>query len=163
MTKSVSRILVSMAAGAVFGFGLALSGMLDPARIRGFLDIFGQFDPSLAFVLAGAVMVSSAGSLMSRRLSRPLLDRSFYLPSKNHIDLPLVSGAVIFGAGWGMSGLCPGPAIASLTLGLVPPFIFAAAMLAGILLHDHWPRIRQRLEKGFARRPADTAGGEHIA
>ncbi|MCI0600719.1 MAG: YeeE/YedE family protein [Beijerinckiaceae bacterium] len=163
MTNSLARILVSLATGAIFGFGLALSGMLDPTRIRGFLDIFGQFDPSLAFVLAGAVMVSSAGYLMSRRLSHPLLDRSFYLPSKKNIDLPLVSGAVIFGVGWGMSGLCPGPAIASLTLGLVPPFVFAAAMLAGMLLHDHWPRIRQRIETGFARRPMDRAEGENIA
>ncbi|MCI0468207.1 MAG: YeeE/YedE family protein [Beijerinckiaceae bacterium] len=157
MTYGTGRIFAALAAGVFFGFGLALSGMLDPARIRGFLDIAGSFDPSLAFVLAGAVMVSSAGYLLSRRLRHPLLDRSFYLPAKTQIDLPLVAGAGIFGVGWGMSGLCPGPAIASLSLGLLPPLIFAGAMLAGILIHDHWPEIRALAEKQSPkRRDADA-------
>jgi uncharacterized protein len=108
---------VALASGVIFGFGLSLSGMLDPARVRGFLDIAGQFDPSLAFVLAGAVAVSSAGYLISRRLRHPLLDSMFHLPVKQDIDLALVAGAAIFGVGRGMSGLCPGPAIASLALG----------------------------------------------
>jgi hypothetical protein len=90
-------------------------------------------------VLAGAVAVSSAGCLISRRLRHPLLDSMFHLPVKQDIDLPLVAGAAIFGVGWGMSGLCPGPAIASLALGLVPSYVFAVAMLAGILVHDNWP------------------------
>jgi len=139
MIDVFARIFVALLAGAIFGFGLSLSGMLDPARVRGFLDIAGHFDPSLAFVLAGAVAVSSAGCLISRRLRHPLLDSMFHLPVKQDIDLPLVAGAAIFGVGWGMSGLCPGPAIASLALGLVPSYVFAVAMLAGILVHDNWP------------------------
>jgi uncharacterized protein len=108
---------VALASGVIFGFSLSLSGMLDPARVRGFLDIAGQFDPSLAFVLAGAVAVSSAGYLISRRL-HPLLDSMFHLPVKQDIDLALVAGAAIFGVGWGMSG-------------------FAAMMLAAILIDDN--------------------------
>jgi len=126
MLNVAARIFVALASGVIFGFGLSLSGMLDPARVRRFLDIAGQFDPSLAFVLAGAVAVSSAGYLISRRLRHPLLDSMFHLPLKQDIDLALVAGAAIFGVGWGMSGLCQGPAIASLALGLVPSCVFAA-------------------------------------
>ena len=140
MRTVLARIAVALIAGMIFGFGLSLSGMLDPARVRGFLDVAGNFDPSLAFVLAGAVMVSTLGTLMSRRLRHPLLDSKFHLPAKHDIDVPLVAGAAIFGAGWGMSGLCPGPAIASLALGFLPSYVFAGTMLAGILLHDHWPQ-----------------------
>jgi len=141
----------------IFGFGLSLSGMLDPARVRGFLDIAGHFDPSLAFVLAGAVSISSAGTLISRKLRHPLLDSMFHLPLKQDIDLPLVAGAAIFGVGWGMSGLCPGPAIASLALGLVPSYVFAAMMLAGILIHDNWlPSIRALCRRLAAKRILDA-------
>ena len=121
MLNVAARIFVALASGVIFGFGLSLSGMLDPARVRRFLDIAGQFDPSLAFVLAGAVAVSSAGYLISRRLRHPLLDSMFHLPLKQDIDLALVAGAAIFGVGW--SGLCQGPAIASL---LVPSCVFTA-------------------------------------
>jgi uncharacterized membrane protein YedE/YeeE len=143
MIKVLARFVVALAAGVIFGFGLSLSGLLDPARVRGFLDVAGNFDPTLAFVLAGAVAVSTAGYLISRRLRHPLLDNKFHLPEKQDIDLPLVAGAAIFGAGWGMSGLCPGPAIASLALGLLPSYVFAVTMLAGILIHDHWPQRRR--------------------
>jgi uncharacterized membrane protein YedE/YeeE len=140
MIKEFARIFVSLAAGVIFGFGLSLSGMLDPARVRGFLDIAGRFDPSLAFVLAGAVTVASAGTLISRRLRHPLLDSMFHLPASEQIDSPLIAGAAIFGIGWGLSGLCPGPAIASLALGLVPSYVFAATMLLGTFIHDNWPQ-----------------------
>jgi uncharacterized protein len=132
------KSLVGLAAGAIFGFGLSVSGMLDPARVRGFLDIGGHFDPSLAFVLAGAVAVSAIGYLVSRRLQNPLLGGEFQIPTRKTIDRPLVLGAAIFGVGWGMGGLCPGPAIASLALGLVPTFVFTAMMLAGIIIFDSW-------------------------
>ncbi len=151
----VARIFVALAAGGMFGFGLSLSGMLDPARVRGFLDGAGHFDPSLAFVLAGAVAVSRAGYLISRRLHRPLLDSTFHLPVKQDIDLPLVAGAAIFGIGWGMSGLCPGPAIASLALELMPSYVFAATMLAGMLIHDNLSQ-RPRLA---AQRNLDADAG----
>jgi hypothetical protein len=119
MTAS-ARILAALVAGAIFGFGLSLSGMLDPARVRGFLDIEGEFDPSLAFVLAGAVAVSSFGYLISRRLQRPAHDCTFHLPTRKDVDLRLVTGAAILGVGWGISGLCPGPAIASLARSFQP-------------------------------------------
>lgn len=147
MIHVVARLIAALASGIIFGFGLSLSGMLDPARVRGFLDIAGHFDPSLAFVLAGALAVSATGYLISRRLRRPLLDSTFHLPVTQIIDPQLVAGAAIFGIGWGMSGLCPGPAITSLVLGLIPSYVFAASMLAGILIHDNWPHLRQLAAK----------------
>lgn len=135
-----AQIAAALLCGAIFGFGLALSGMMDPARVRGFLDIFGRFDPSLAFVLAGAVAVSAAGAAVAKRLRRPVLDATFHLPSHRAIDPPLIAGAAIFGIGWGMAGLCPGPAVAGLALGKTEFFIFFAALLAGVLLHDFWSR-----------------------
>jgi uncharacterized membrane protein YedE/YeeE len=131
------RLLVALAAGAIFGFGLSLSGMVDPARVIGFLDVAsGHWDPSLAFVLGGALLVALPGVALQRRLTRPALDDRFYLPTSCVIDRPLILGAAVFGAGWGLAGFCPGPAVASLSIGLVPSFIFAAAMVAGMMLHD---------------------------
>lgn len=131
------RLLVALAAGALFGFGLSLSGMVDPARVIGFLDVAsGHWDPSLAFVLGGALLVALPGVALQRRLARPALDEQFHLPTKASIDRPLVFGSAIFGAGWGLAGFCPGPAVASLSLGLVPSFIFAGSMVAGMMLHD---------------------------
>lgn len=132
------RLLVALIAGALFGFGLSLSGMVNPARVIGFLDVAsGHWDPSLAFVLGGALLVALPGAAIQRRLARPALDDCFHLPTNTVIDRPLVLGAAIFGAGWGLAGFCPGPAVASLSVGLVPSFIFAAAMVAGMMLHDH--------------------------
>jgi uncharacterized protein len=146
--NALARSLVGLAVGVIFGFGLALSGMLDPARVRGFLDVAGHFDPSLAFVLIGAVAVAGAGNLIARRLRQPMFDTAFHLPTRKHIDLPLIAGAGIFGVGWGMSGLCPGPAIASLSLGLVKTLVFTAMMFAGIIIHDYWREApRQHAQK----------------
>ncbi|WOJ90304.1 YeeE/YedE family protein [Methylocapsa polymorpha] len=143
-----AQSFAALGVGAIFGFGLSLSGMLDPARVRGFLDIAGHFDPSLGFVLAGAVAVSGLGYLISRRLPRPALDASFHLPKRKDIDRRLLIGAAIFGVGWGAAGLCPGPAIASLALGIAPIFLFTAMMLLGVAIHDHWPETwRQRARK----------------
>jgi uncharacterized membrane protein YedE/YeeE len=136
--NAMLRLLVALAAGALFGFGLSLSGMVDPARVIGFLDVAsGHWDPSLAFVLGGALLVALPGMALQRKLTRPALDDRFHLPTSCVIDRPLVLGAAIFGAGWGLAGFCPGPAVASLSVGLVPSFIFAAAMVAGMMLHDH--------------------------
>ncbi|RXF75567.1 YeeE/YedE family protein [Hansschlegelia zhihuaiae] len=131
-----AQIVVAGLSGLIFGFGLALSGMLDPARVRGFLDVFGAWDPSLAFVLGGAVAAASIGVWLSRRLPRPAFDQSFHLPKSRTIDGKLVAGAAIFGVGWGMAGLCPGPAVASITLGVPATLLFLAAMLAGMAIHD---------------------------
>lgn len=134
--RNAATNLVSLAAGLIFGLGLAISGMLDPARVRGFLDIFGAWDPSLAFVLCGAVAVSAIGYIFKRRMDGPALATSFHLPTSTRIDSPLVIGAGLFGIGWGISGLCPGPAVASLPLGIPATLVFAAAMFVGVLAHD---------------------------
>ena len=132
------RPVAALAAGTLFGFGLALSGMLDPVRVQGFLDVFGAWDPSLAFVLGGAVAVAMAGMASIRRMSRPLLADRFHWPVNTRIDAPLVVGSAIFGLGWGLGGFCPGPAMASLSLGLTPTLAFVAFMLAGMVAHDRF-------------------------
>lgn len=133
---SVAQVLVALLAGAIFGLGLSRSGMLDPARVRGFLDVAGDWDPSLAFVLGGAVAVAFAAMALRRNLRRPAFDSAFHLPATTPIDQRLILGSAIFGVGWGMAGLCPGPALAALSLGLAPVVLFVAAMLAGMMLHD---------------------------
>lgn len=135
MTQAL-RVLAALVSGLLFGFGLSLSGMLDPARVRGFLDVAGAWDPSLAFVLGGAVTVAAIGYRLSRRFDHPLLDERFHRPTKTAVDAPLLSGSAIFGIGWGLVGLCPGPAIASLSLGRLPTFLFVVAMLVGMVAHD---------------------------
>lgn len=141
------RVAAALVSGVIFGLGLSISGMLNPARVRGFLDITRDWDPTLAFVLAGAVIVSAAGLALVRRMPRPLLDDRFHLPETRVIDRRLVVGSAIFGVGWGMVGLCPGPALASLSLGLPATVLFVAAMLAGMAAHDRlqsarpWQRV----------------------
>jgi len=129
------KVLLAAASGLLFGCGLALSGMVDPARVLGFLDPFGRWDPTLAFVLGGAVAVSGCGTLIRRRMRRPLLGGRFDLPATRPIDARLISGAAIFGVGWGLAGLCPGPAVADISLGLRGVLVFVAAMLAGMWVH----------------------------
>jgi len=133
-----ARIVAALVIGTVFGFGLTLAGVLDPATIRNFLDFFGPFDPRLGFVFAGALLVSTAGYLFSRRRREPALGGGFAIPAGQPVDQPLVLGSALFGIGWGMVGLCPGPAIAGLTLGLPSVFIFTVSMLVGIAAHDLW-------------------------
>lgn len=128
------RYLIALISGALFGAGLALSGMMDPARVRGFLDLFGAWDPTLAFVMVGALFVMAIGWAVQRRMARPIVAREFHLPRTWHIDARLVIGSALFGAGWGIAGLCPGPAIASLGNDIVPAAIFVAAMLTGMLI-----------------------------
>jgi len=135
--RALPRALVALVAGAIFGLGLSLSGMLDPARVLGFLDIAsGQWDPSLMFVLGGAVLVTMPGILLQRRLSRPALDRAFHVFDSKVIDRRLLVGSGLFGIGWGLAGFCPGPAVSALSLGLAPVFGFVAAMAAGMFVHD---------------------------
>ncbi len=133
---SRNRALAAFAVEALFGFGLALGGMIDPAAIRGFLDFAGAFDPRLGFVFAGAVAMSAGGYALSRRLRRPAFADSFAVPARGEIDAPLLAGAALFGLGWGMVGLCPGPAIAALALGLPSVALFVVCMLLGMAAHD---------------------------
>lgn len=138
MNSRILRFFAALLSGAVFGFGLSLSGMLDPARVRGFLDVGGDWDPSLALVLGGAVAVAMLGTLLSGRMKRPVLDQTFHRPAETGIDRRLVLGSALFGVGWGMAGFCPGPALAGLSLGLGPVFLFVLAMAAGMIVHDRY-------------------------
>jgi uncharacterized protein len=128
--------IASLAAGLVFGWGLALAGMTNPNKVLGFLDVTGAWDPSLSLVLAGAVAVTFVGFRIVLRRPRPLFGQQFQLPLRQAIDLPLVTGAAIFGVGWGISGYCPGPAIALLATPGREAWIFLPAMLFGMLLHQ---------------------------
>ena len=126
---------IALLSGLLFGGGLALSGMTDPARIRGFLDILGPWDPTLAFVMAGAIPVMATAWLVQRRMQRPHAAADFVLPATTTLDGRLVLGSLLFGTGWGSGGLCPGPGIAALSIAPLPAFIFVAAMLLGMTLH----------------------------
>ncbi|MEE9926091.1 MAG: YeeE/YedE family protein [Brucella anthropi] len=132
------RILTALAAGLLFGLGLAISGLLNPAKVKAFLDITGAWDPSLIFVLGAGVIVAFIGYRIAFAVNKPLLDAQLHLPAKTRIDRPLILGSAIFGVGWGLAGFCPGPAIASLSLGLLPAVIFAVAMVIGMVTHDRF-------------------------
>lgn len=130
------KTLVAALAGIVFGAGLALSGMSDPAKVLNFLDVAGSWDPTLAFVMGGALCVTTPGFYLARRRARPLFDTDFRLPTRRDIDGQLLGGAAIFGLGWGIAGLCPGPALADIATGMPVILGFVAAMIVGALLHD---------------------------
>lgn len=130
------RTLTALLAGIVFGFGLAISGMLNPERVRGFLDITGTWDPTLGFVMIGAVAVAAIGVVISRAMTKPVLDDTFDMPPDDgRIDRNLIVGSAIFGMGWAISGLCPGPAIASIGRDVSTVYVFVLAMIAGMLIH----------------------------
>jgi uncharacterized membrane protein YedE/YeeE len=127
--------LPGLVVGTLFGAGLAVSGMIDPARVLGFLDLAGAWDPTLAFVMAGALVPAAIGYAVIRRMARPVMAESFRIPENRAVEPRLLAGAAIFGVGWGLAGFCPGPALAALAFGLWQPWLFAAAMLAGMLAH----------------------------
>lgn len=145
-------LLSAAISGMIFGIGLALAGMLNPAKVAGFLDIFGLWDPSLMLVMAGGIMVNAAGyflfvrggqsSFSQSSFSRPFFAKSFSLPEARQIDRKLIIGSGLFGMGWGLAGLCPGPVIASIGLDPAGIFAFLAVMLAGLKLGS---LIRTRL------------------
>ncbi|OWQ96438.1 DUF6691 family protein [Sphingopyxis witflariensis] len=124
--------IASLASGTLFGAGLALGGMTDPARVRGFLDIFGDWDPTLAFVMGGAVIVMAIAWRIVPRMAEPIIAEQFHLPTKSDLTPRLIGGAVLFGVGWGIAGLCPGPGIAALVIEPAAAAIFVIAMLAGM-------------------------------
>ena len=128
------QILIALAAGLLFGIGLIVSGMSNPAKVLGFLDLAGKWDPSLVLVMAGAVAVSFIPFQLAARRSTTLSGEPMRLPTTSDIDRRLVLGALTFGAGWGLAGYCPGPALASLLTGSAKPVVFVAAMLVGMLL-----------------------------
>ena len=130
----IKQAIAALIAGIVFGLGLAVSQMIDPAKVLGFLDIAGRWDPSLALVMAGALTVTFIGYRLTRDHAAPILAPRFELPTKRDLDRRLIGGAVLFGIGWGLAGYCPGPAIASLAFGLQDTLIFVAAMVLGFWL-----------------------------
>ncbi|NEV02452.1 DUF6691 family protein [Bradyrhizobium uaiense] len=125
--------LASFVCGLIFGAGLLISGMTDPQKVLGFLDLFGAWDATLAFVMAGAVAVAATGFAIARRRAAPAFSARFLWPDRNDIDTPLVGGAILFGIGWGLVGICPGPALVNLAGLSLPIVVFVVAMLAGMI------------------------------
>jgi len=143
MMRHMSIVLI----GALFGAGLALSGMLNPSKVAGFLDLFGVWDPSLAFVMGGGVIANFLGHRIVTRRAAPLYAGSFSLPAGQSVDARLLTGAALFGIGWGLGGLCPGPAMSSILLVPGDAVLFVMMMLAGLA-------VGRMLTSGPAARPA---------
>ncbi|WP_029891407.1 DUF6691 family protein, partial [Polycyclovorans algicola] len=135
--KSTLMVVLS---GLLFGAGLAVAGMTEPTRVLGFLDLFGTWDPILAFVMGGGVAVTMPGFALLMRQPRPWHALRFDWPTRRDIDPRLVGGSALFGLGWGLAGFCPGPAIAGLVTGSMAVVAFVLAMLAGMMAHDRWLR-----------------------
>lgn len=134
------NILFALISGLIFGLGLIISGMANPAKVQNFLDLFGIWDPSLAFVMGGAILVTAPGYWLVRKRSEPFFASNFQIPTRKDFDKKLILGSSIFGIGWGLGGFCPGPAITAIPYGLFGNYaiqetlIFVAAMLAGMAL-----------------------------
>lgn len=139
-------LLISLLAGLLFGFGLIMSGMGNPDKVLSFLDLAGNWDPSLALVMIGAIAVGLVAFRLARRQTRSLLGFPLQIPTKRTIDWRLLCGSALFGIGWGLAGLCPGPALVLVGAGVARAFVFVAAMLAGMALFtgfDRWLSRRQ--------------------
>jgi len=132
------RELIALASGLIFGLGLIAGGMTDPAKVKGFLDLAGPWDPSLALVMGGAIAVGVFAFAAARRRSRSWTGDVMEIPTSTVIDRRLIVGGMLFGTGWGVAGFCPGPALVALGSGLGAAGIFVAAMLVGMVLHDRW-------------------------
>ncbi len=130
------RVVSALIVGILFGLGLTISQMIDPAKIIAFLDIAGAWDPSLIVVMASALAVSFVGYRIVLAREKPVFEPGFQLPTKTIIDRPLIVGSAMFGVGWGLAGLCPGPAISAAALGNAEIYVFLIALLAGMLLKD---------------------------
>lgn len=128
--------LVALIAGILFGFGLMLSGMANPSKVMNFLDLTGTWDPTLAFVMGGALLISVPAFHFVLRQPKSLTGGAFQLPTRKDIDLQLIAGAALFGIGWGLSGYCPGPALAALSFASLSSVMIVLAMVFGILMHD---------------------------
>lgn len=129
--------IITFITGLIFGLGLLISGMTNPAKVIGFLDITGLWNPSLAFVMVGGIAVAFFGFKYIEKKSQTVFDDSVHLPGTTHISKDLVIGSLMFGAGWGIAGFCPGPALVALGAGYKEAFIFVLAMIVGMYLHDH--------------------------
>ena len=134
--------VTALTAGALFGAGLAVSGMTLPAKVIGFLDVTGRWDPTLAFVMAGAIAVHFILFRLILRRRAPIFDSHFHVPTRRDIDLRLIGGAALFGVGWGLAGQCPGPALTNLATGAPSAFLFVATMAAGMVIQREVDRVR---------------------
>ena len=158
------RNLIAAISGILFGLGLALSQMIDRARVLDFLDISAlwsadrAWDPTLAFVLGGAVAVTFVAFPLITRRSHPVLDTKFYLPTRQDIDKPLVLGSALFGIGWGIGGYCPGPGISALVLGVWNPVLFVGALIAGSFTYRAWANYSARKAGPSATKPSASVG-----
>lgn len=151
----MKSLLTSFCSGIVFAIGLGISGMTRPVKVIGFLDFFGAWDASLAFVMVGAIAVYFLAYRLSGHMSSPLLAPDFSLPKRSDLDVKLIVGAAIFGAGWGLGGFCPGPALVSLASGTLPVFIFVISMGIGMYVHT-WASEFGRTRSGLAIAPASS-------
>jgi uncharacterized protein len=151
---AVLRIFAALGCGAVFGLGLAISGMMNPAKVIGFLDVAGSWDPTLALVMGGALLVAIPAYRMILARRRPVLADGFSLPTRTKLDAPLILGSALFGVGWGLVGFCPGPAVAAVVTGLPAVLGFVAAMLAGMALHA-WVPVKHPVRKSSSSDASD--------
>jgi len=148
-------LIFSLLAGVIFGAGLTVSDMVNPARVSNFLDFAGNWDPTLIFVMAGGLAVTTLGYKFIFRLNSPMVDEQFHLPTQRQIDLPLVGGAALFGVGWGLAGICPGPALTDLVTLEPKVLVFIAAMLVGMIAAS---ALRVRVHAMKANRSAELIG-----
>ena len=155
--ESISRLVAPLVCGLSFGTGLLISGMVQPTKVLAFLDILGAWDPSLAMVMVAALAVAVPGFRLADRGARPWFAREYFRPGKSGIDLPLVAGAAMFGLGWGLVGLCPGPALESLATLSPGIVVFVLAMAAGMVAHDAWQQSRLTAQRD--RMLANAADG----
>jgi uncharacterized protein len=148
------RNIVSFVSGLLFGLGLLASGMTNPAKVQGFLDVFGHWDPSLGLVMAGAIAVTVMGYALARKRGLAWTGDRIDWPSLSTIDARLIGGGVLFGIGWAIAGFCPGPALVAMGAGLWQAWLFGAAMVAGMLLHEQF-------SPNSSSRPSHGAQGHH--
>lgn len=145
--------LAAALAGLLFGYGLSLSRMVDRHVVLGFLDVTGRWDPTLVFVLIGAVCVTFVGYRVALRRARPILAQTFQVPAGRSVDAPLVLGAAVFGVGWGLAGYCPGPGVAASAIGVANALLFLVSMLAGFML----------FRLGTSARASRTGAGKDVS
>jgi uncharacterized membrane protein YedE/YeeE len=138
------RLIASYIIGLIFGVGISISGMANPAKVLNFFDVAGIWDPSLIFVMGGAVVVTFIGYRVVLRRPEPMFEQGFKLPTRSDLDLPLIGGAAVFGIGWGIAGFCPGGALPALGTGRSEVFVFVAAMLAGIVAVNLYRRLQSQ-------------------
>ena len=151
---AVLRIFAALGCGIVFGLGLAISGMMNPAKVIGFLDVTGSWDPTLVFVMGGALLVAMPAYRLILGRGHPALAGGFSLPANTRLDTPLILGSALFGVGWGLVGFCPGPAVAAVVTGLPAVLGFVASMVAGMALHA-WISGERPVRKGSSDAASD--------